>query len=1108
MADNLFLPLGTSRPPRESEREVLERWRRDRVFLESLERTKGGKPFVFYEGPPTANGTPHHGHVLTRVVKDLFPRYKTMDGFHVERKAGWDTHGLPVETEVEKTIGSKRKQDIEAYGVSRFIDLCKESVWKYKKEWEQLTERIGFWLDLENPYVTYSREYVDSVWWALKTIWEKGHLKRGYKSLAWCPVCQTGLSNAEVGLGYQEVADPAVTVAFKLRDTENTFVLAWTTTPWTLPSNVALAVGPAIEYGLHEAPDGRRYWLATARAAAYKKELPGEPLEKKLVKDLVGLRYEPLYDFHGKLEKRAHVVVAGDFVATEDGTGVVHVAPGFGEDDYKAALANDLAFVQLVSPDGTFKEGCGSFSGKWIKDADPEVLRDLKERKLVFRHEQYVHDYPHCWRTGTPLIYYAREAWFVTTTAVKDQLVSLNRTIAWAPEHIGTGRFGQFLEENRDWNVSRERYWATPLPVWTCEKCGKHRVVGSRKELVLLGATLSGKKLASADEIEPHRPHVDQIVLACACSGRMVRDPAVIDCWFDSGSMPFAQWGYPHVPGSVEKFERNFPASFICEAIDQTRGWFYTLHAISTLLFGRVAYERCLVLGHVLNPLTKKKYSKRDKNYTPTDKLLDEHGADAIRWFFYSKMTPGQPVLWKDEGVKDARRTFLLKILNVYQFFQEYASIDRFDPRPGGTPAVPLPERPALDRWALSSAETTTRKVREALDSFDFHAAALALEDFVDAVSNWYVRRSRERAWSAASPGNREKWAFWLTLHSVLERLSLLLAPFVPFLADDLHRALLHGLGPGGPGGTESPDGRVQKSVHLERYPKPDEARVDRGLEERMDLARRVAALGKRARTDAKLKVRQPLRLAAVLLSSSEDEAKLRDMLAVVEEELNVKAVEISSSFDKYVTFDVFPDWKSVGKRLGKRFRGKEGQEVLNAALRALGPRVVAAQVRDGKAISVDPKDGQGALLLEPAEVLVRLSAQEGRTAAEEHGVVVVLDTFLDEGLRLEALAAEVRTVVQQLRKFRQLPYDARIRLSCFTESETLGRAVKERGEWLKEQTLAVELELARSPDAALAAGVSSANGDPRTEGDVTYQNIDLAEEGKLLVVLREASAE
>jgi isoleucyl-tRNA synthetase len=1100
MASPLFEPLPTSRPPRETEEKILATWRRDKVFEESLERTKDAPPFVFYEGPPTANGMPHTGHVLTRAMKDLWPRYKTMDGFSVARKAGWDTHGLPVEVEVEKVIGSKRKQDIEAYGVEKFVNACKESVWKYKGEWERMTERVGMWLDLAHPYITYSPEYVDSVWWGLQQLFAKGLLKKGYKILPWCPVCATGLSNAEVGLGYEQVKDPAITVAFKLRN-EDAYVLAWTTTPWTLLSNVALVVGKDLEYGLYEAKDGRRYWLATGCAKNYVKEL-GDAAPTKTVKgsDLLGLRYEPLFTF-ANIEGEAHKVVAGDFVVVGDGTGIVHAAPAFGEDDYRVCKENGLAFVQLVKPDGTFAAEAGKYAGKWIKDADPEIVKELKERKLVFKHDQYLHDYPHCWRTKNPLIYYARSAWFVETTRKKDDMVALNRTIAWSPEHIRDGRMGQFLEQNRDWNVSRERYWATPLPIWVCsdEKCGETVAVASRKDLVERGATSGGSKITDPAAIEPHRPWVDAIELPCPrCGKKMLRDPSVVDCWFDSGAMPFAQWGYPHVPGSKELFLRNHPADFICEAIDQTRGWFYTLHAISTLLFGKPAFKRCVVLGHTMtiDPTTKKpkKESKSDKNYKPPAELLDTYGADAVRWYFYSKMTPGQSVLSPNEGggegVRDANRTFLHKILNVYGFFSEFAAGDGFDPRK--TPKVPLEKRAPLDRWILSARETATERVRAGLDGYDFHAAAIALESFVEGLSNWYLRRSRERGWSEdKSAANTDKWAFWWTLYEVLTTLARLLAPFTPFLAEDLHRALETNLGLG------------EKSVHLERYPRVDGSRIDRPLERSMDLAQTVAALGNRARVEAKINKRQPLRELVVLLGSAEDAQAIGPTLELVKDEVNVKNVALSTDFDRYVQFDVFPDWKAVGKKLGKRFRGKEGQEVLNAALRGLGPRSVAASVREGKAVTVDPKDGQGPVALESSEILVRLQAREGFTATEEHGVVAVLDPTIDEALKLEALVAELKSAVQTCRKSMRLPYDARIDLAWSPENETLASSVTaaldRHGDWLKQQTLTSGLRVLSKDEAGKLSALAGGTPEP---GAPTVQWCDPGTDGRVLVAV------
>ena len=1040
-----FSALPADRPPAEAEAEVLAFWREAQVFKRSLERTQDGPPFVFYEGPPTANGMPHHGHVLTRVIKDLFPRYRTMCGYHVERKAGWDTHGLPVEIEVEKTLGLDGKQDVERFGVGPFVDRCKESVWTYKREWEVLTERIGFWIDMDDPYVTYDKAYVESVWWALKTISDKGLLYKGYKILPWCPRDMTGLSSHEVGQGYQTVKDPALTVAFRLEGEGETYALAWTTTPWTLLSNVALVVGPEIDYAFVEQGE-KTYVLAAARVEAV---LGKKAKVSKTVKgsELAGRAYEPLFAFHGELEGPAHRVVADGFVTTGDGTGIVHAAPAFGEDDYRVCRENGLAFVNLVEPNGQFTAACGAYAGRWVKDADKDIARELKGRGLLVKQDQYEHEYPHCWRCKTPLLYYAREAWYVATTQVKEQLVALNQTIEWAPEHIRDGRFGDFLANNKDWALSRERYWGTPLPVWECtatgadgKPCLGRRVVGSVAELAQLNPDVS-------PELDPHRPGIDAVTVPCPdCGADARRVTEVIDCWFDSGSMPFAQWGYPHAPGSQERFQTNFPASFICEAIDQTRGWFYTLHAIGTLLFGARAYERCLVLGHVLDAQGKK-LSKKDKNYTSPTAVLDHHGADAFRWFFYANMTPGQPVRFADDAVRDARRTLLLKLLNVYKFFQEYASGDGFDPRPGGTPKPPVAEREALDRWILSSLQSTTGRVREALDAYDFHGAALALEQLTDGLSNWYVRRSRDRGWSKAAPDNAPKWAFWWTLYEVLTSMTRLLAPFTPFLAEDLHRVLEREL-------FED----AEASVHLCRYPEPDAALLDPALEARMALAQRAVNLGLAVRTGAKLKVRQVLPRAVVLLSSASEEEDVRALAAVIADELNVKEVEVSRDYDRYVEFDVRVDFRKLGPRFGKRLGA------VRQALAALPDDELASKARAGQPVVLSVGGVEEALT--PDELDVRLKARDGFEAAQERGAVVVLDTQLTPALVAEGLAREVQSRVQALRKERDLPFDARIELWVHTEGD-VAAAVAEHQQAIARETQTDALHLGPPPAGA-----------------------------------------
>ncbi len=1039
MSDGLsFSPLPADRPAAESEAEVLAFWKSAKIFEKSLAKNEDGEPFVFFEGPPTANGMPHQGHVLTRAIKDLFPRYQTMRGRKVERKAGWDTHGLPVEIEVEKTLELDGKQDVERYGMEKFIVQCKESVWKYKAEWEALTDRIGFWLDMDDPYVTYSKEYVESVWWALKTINEKGLLYKGFKILPWCPRDMTALSAGEVGQGYVEVVDPAITVAFKLKD-EDASVLAWTTTPWTLLSNVCTVVGEKIDY-VYARKDDATYVLAEARVEAVLGKKGVEILKTVKGKELLGKSYEPLFDFHGELDGPAHLIVAGDFVTTKDGTGIVHAAPAFGEDDNRVCKDNGLAFVNLVEPNGNFTADCGPFAGKWVKGADKEIIRDLKDRGLLVKREQYKHDYPHCWRCKTPLLYYAREAWFIRTTAVKDQLVGLNQTIEWFPGHIKDGRFGGFLADNRDWALSRERFWGTPLPVWECqtEDCGELRVVGSVAELHALNSEIPL-------DLDPHRPGVDAVTVPCpSCKGDMKRVVEVIDCWFDSGSMPFAQWGYPHKEGSKERFEANFPATFISEAIDQTRGWFYTLHAISTLLFGKAAYERCLVLGHVQDAKGKK-LGKRDKNYQPPNVVLDKYGADAFRWFFYADMSPGQGVRFTDAAVKDARRT-LIKVLNVYKFFQEYASSDGFDPREGGTAKPAAKDREALDRWILSFLGSTTRSVGEALEGYDFHAAAGHLEAFLDGLSNWYLRRSRDRGWSKASPENTAKWSFWWTLYEVMTTLSRLMAPFTPFVAEDLHRVLERELGHG------------PESVHLCDYPQVDESLEDAALEARMGLARQVVTLGMHVRSSNTLKVRQVLSRAIVLLSSVQEEEDVKSLASVIADELNVKTVEVSRDHDTYVDFDVRVDFPKLGPRFGKKL----GE--VRKALAKLDARDLAASVRAGKPVTVSVSGTDEALA--PEDLDVRLGARDGFAAAEDMGLVVVLDTQLTPELVLEGLAREAQSRVQAFRKELDLPFDARVHVWAQTSGD-VSAAIEAHRDSIAREVQADAIELAAPPEGA-----------------------------------------
>jgi isoleucyl-tRNA synthetase len=1046
-----FSALPADRPAAESEAEVRAFWKDAEVFKKSLARNPDGEPYVFYEGPPTANGMPHHGHVLTRAIKDLFPRYQTMLGRRVERKAGWDTHGLPVEIEVEKTLGLDGKQDVERYGIEPFIAQCKESVWKYKGEWETLTDRIGFWLDMEHPYVTYSTDYVESVWWALQQIHAKGLLYKAYKILNWCPRDMTALSKGEVGDGQKEVEDPAITVAFPLKGEEEVYALAWTTTPWTLLSNICLVVGPDLDY-VYARSKGHTYVLAEARLKAVLGK-DAEVLKTVKGSELIGREYTPPFDFYGELEGPAHKVVGGAFVTTGDGTGIVHAAPAFGEDDYAVCRENGLAFVNLVKPDGTFTEACGDYAGQWVKDADKAIIKELKGRGLLLKSERYKHNYPHCWRCKTPLLYYARDAWFIKTTEVKDRLEGINQQIKWFPEHIRDGRFGDFLANNRDWALSRERYWGTPLPVWECqaEECGGQVVVGSVAELRELNPDVPA-------DLDPHRPGIDEVQVPCSkCGGPAKRVVEVIDCWFDSGAMPFAQWGYPHVEGSKERFEQNHPANFISEAIDQTRGWFYTLHAISTLLWDAPTYQRCLVLGHVQDEKGKK-LSKRDKNYRSPNEVLDAHGADAFRWFFYANMTPGEGVRFSDNAIKDARKS-LLKLLNVYKFFQEYASSDGFDPRPGGTARPEPKDREALDRWILSYLQTTVGEVRGGLDAYDYHKAANAIEAFLEGLSNWYVRRSRDRGWSKASPENTAKWAFWWTLYESLTTLARLLAPFTPFLAEDLHRVL-----------EREVLADTTESVHLCDYPAADEALLDLDLEAQMSLARRAVNLGLQVRNANKLKVRQGLSRAVLLLSTPAEEEAVKGLAEVIADELNVKTVEVSREHDTYVEFDVRVDFRKLGPRFGKRLGA------VRKALGGLDARELAAKARAGEAVELDV-DGT-AEHITPDELDVRLSARDGFAAARELSLVVVLDTQLTPELVREGLAREVQSRIQGRRKELDLPFAARIEVWLDLPDGELREAAEAHREAIAGEVQADAIHLGEAPDGVESTTVKLAGGE------------------------------
>ena len=963
----------------EREKETLKFWKDNRIFEKSVELRKGAPAYTFFDGPPTANGKPHIGHVLTRAMKDIIPRYKTMRGYDVLRKAGWDTHGLPVELEVEKELGLDGKEQIEQYGVIPFIQKCKESVWKYKGEWEVMSDRMGFWADMDNPYITYDNDYIESEWWALKTIYEKGLLYKGHKIVPYCPRCGTALSSHEVAQGYKEVKETSATVRFRVPDEENTYFLAWTTTPWTLPSNVSLCVNPDVTYA-YVRVDGKETLIMA-------KDLIGTVLEgheTEIVKEVLGKEleykhYEPLFECTRKAAggKDAFYVMVDDYVTTTDGTGIVHNAPAFGEDDYRVCRRYDLPFVQMVDSKG---EMCGGtpWDGVFVKKADPMVLKDLEERGLLFAAPKFEHSYPFCWRCDTPLIYYARSSWFIAMTKVKDRLIDYNRRINWIPETIKEGRMGNFLENVIDWGISRERYWGTPLPVWVCDKCGKIHVVGSRKEL---------SELTGCDEnVELHKPYVDPLTWKCECGGTMRREPVVIDCWFDSGSMPFAQWHYPFE--NKDMFQRRYPANFISEAIDQTRGWFYTLSAIAACLFDSPAFLNCIVLGHVQDK-EGRKMSKHIGNVVDPWVLLDNQGADAVRWYFYTSSMPWLPNRFSAEAVSESQRKYMGTFWNTYAFYILYADIDNFDPtrhklvRDNLTP---------MDRWILSRLNTLIGHVEAYLDDLKMTEAGREMQDFMDDLSNWYVRRCRERYWGKDMTPDKE--AAYMTLYTVLKTMALISAPFTPFMSETMYQNMVRTV-----------DKSAPESIHLCDWPHKDESFIDPELEANMAAVLDIVVLGRSARNAANIKNRQPV--ASMYVQGK----ALPDMyVSIIADELNVKEVRFVDDASSFISYRVKPQLKTLGPRYGKLLP-KINQYL---AGEGVGNAVVAAHNR-GESYSFDIDGTEISLAAE--DVLVSTEENAGFVTVTEHDLSVVLDTNLTPELIEEGFVREIVSKVQTMRK-------------------------------------------------------------------------------------------
>mgnify|MGYP001632771008 FL=1 len=963
----------------EREKETLKFWKDNQIFEKSVQLRQGAPAYTFFDGPPTANGKPHIGHVLTRAMKDIIPRYKTMRGYDVLRKAGWDTHGLPVELEVEKELGLDGKEQIEQYGVIPFIQKCKESVWKYKGEWEVMSDRMGFWADMDNPYITYDNDYIESEWWALKAIYEKGLLYKGHKIVPYCPRCGTALSSHEVAQGYKEVKETSATVRFRVPDEENTYFLAWTTTPWTLPSNVSLCVNPDVTYA-YVRVDGKETLIMA-------KDLIGTVLEghdTEIIKEVVGREleykhYEPLFECTRKAAggKDAFYVMVDDYVTTTDGTGIVHNAPAFGEDDYRVCKKYDLPFVQMVDSKG---EMCGGtpWDGVFVKKADPMVLKDLDERGLLFAAPRFEHSYPFCWRCDTPLIYYARSSWFIAMTKVKDRLIDYNRRINWIPETIKEGRMGNFLENVIDWGISRERYWGTPLPVWVCDKCGKIHVVGSRKEL---------SELTGCDEnVELHKPYVDPLTWKCECGGTMRREPVVIDCWFDSGSMPFAQWHYPFE--NKDKFQRRYPANFISEAIDQTRGWFYTLSAIAACLFDSPAFLNCIVLGHVQDK-EGRKMSKHIGNVVDPWVLLDNQGADAVRWYFYTSSMPWLPNRFSAEAVSESQRKYMGTFWNTYAFYILYADIDNFDPtrhklvRENLTP---------MDRWILSRLNTLMGHVEAYLDDLKMTEAGREMQDFMDDLSNWYVRRCRERYWGKDMTADKE--AAYMTLYTVLRTMALISAPFTPFMSETMYQNMVRTV-----------DKSAPESIHLCDWPKKDESFIDPELEANMAAVLDIVVLGRSARNAANIKNRQPV--ASMYVQGK----ALPDMyVSIIADELNVKEVRFVDDASSFISYRVKPQLKTLGPRYGKLLP-KINQYL---AGEGVGNAVVAAHNR-GESYKFDIDGTEISLAAE--DVLVSTEENAGFVTVTEHDLSVVLDTNLTPELIEEGFVREIVSKVQTMRK-------------------------------------------------------------------------------------------
>ena len=1009
----------------EIDKEILRFWEENNIFEKSVAQKDPKKAFVFYEGPPTANGKPGIHHVISRTIKDCVCRLKTMQGYRVERKAGWDTHGLPVEIEVEKELGIDGKDQVLEYGIDRFNQKCKESVFSYKKEWDEVTRRIGFWVDLENPYITYTNEYIESVWWIIKEFWKKELVYLGHKILPYCPRCQTPLSSHEVSQGYKEVSDPSVFIKVRIPTQDNTYFLVWTTTPWTLLSNVALAFHPEIVYvKVHH--QGQNLILAQARLGVLQGDF--EVIEEYTGAQLADIDYQPIFPYV-KPEKRAYYTVLGDFVSVDEGTGIVHMAPAFGEDDYQLGLKYDLPVVQPVDPKGCFTEEITPWTGMFVKDADTQIIDDLQKRSVLYREEEVVHSYPHCWRCDSPLLYYARESWYIKTTAIKDRLIANNNKIDWYPREVGSGRFGEWLENNVDWALSRDRFWGTPLPIWICQNCDYQYCIGGIDEL--------REKSGLDIDIDLHKPHIDNVRLKCdKCGSEMKRTPEVIDCWFDSGSMPFAQFHYPFE--NVEKFKANFPADFISEGVDQTRGWFYSLLVLGVFLFDQPTYKTCLSIEMILDK-EGQKMSKHIGNTVDPFDHLNREGADALRWYLITVSPPWVPTRFDPEGVQEVMRKFMGTLANTYSFFAMYANIDKFE---YGGERIPAVDRPVIDRWILSSLSALVERVNDNLKRYDLTKAARAISIFViDDLSNWYIRRCRRRFWK--SDMGTDKTAAYQTLYETLLSISKLMAPFAPFIADETYRNLTQN------------SNEYEESVHLSSYPKPNEAPADYRdelLEAQMDLGRRTVFLGRSLRNEAKIKVRQPLGSVIVVAKTERRRELLNSVANLITDELNVKKLRFVENENALMSRRAEPVFRNLGPKFGKTVNKAA------AIIRSFSDKEIAHLLDKGEEFVM--LDGREARISREDVEIVREN-QPGFVVGTEGDLTVALEIEISPDLLLEGLAREFVNRVQNMRKEANFEVIDRIVIHV-QASEKMAEAVQTMSDYIRSETLAEKIHIGK----------------------------------------------